>query len=805
MPLSRSRWKVLVFLSLCFLLEHGVCSVDAEVITNGGDENSTSPDDNHHASIRVARFDFDRVRTPYTFGMALFVAGVAKLLFHSWEALSSKAPESCMLIIFGLIVGAIIEATSSQVIKFTPNLFFLYLLPPIMLDAGYLMKRRAFFDNLTTILLYAVVGTIWNVFAMALGLYALRAVGAIKVTTTFEFPECLLFGAISAAVDPVAVLAIFDEVHVNVSLFILVFGESILNDAVSVVLYQSAETFVALPAVTATDIILAFVSFFTVSIGGLVIGLLFGLVASFITRFTESVQILEVLITFLCGYLSFLSAEIFHFSGILAAIACGLVMRHYLHENISYNSRITIKYFMKMSSAASETIIFVFLGLEAVTNRFIWDTGLVLGTLVFAFLFRFIGTFALTYWANKYRIFPISKTEQILMGYGGLRGAVSFSLVLLLNESHVPSKDAMFTAAFCLIVFTVFVQGTTIKPLVNYLHVQKESKDDPTVNHIIHSRTIDHITAGIEEIIGQIGDQRFYQLMAYYDMKYLTPFFIRKNGEGAESLISQIERTCYHQAKTVHLRGYQHQRDPLNSVSNAEEPLTPCLPSELRVPCLGSDLKAAPEPSCRTPLAPKRLSDVGARDAGVTSDDFIQKLFVPSASNELQEMCGVRSRNHISNHQLEQRLRMLRWNAAMHEALAQAHMSHHNHHHHHHNHHHHSAMHHGKGSRGSRHSRHVAFSRPSSIDMTTPSFASTSNQMSSSDSRPSQQSMANAKRRVMSEGDAMSMHRSDEEMSIATMSDPSIHFELEDRHSDDDWIGARNQLAHGGSDTRNSV
>lgn len=114
------------------------------------------------------------------------------------------------------------------------DIFFLYLLPPIVLDAGYFMPSRPFFENIGTILLYAVVGTIWNVFGIGFSLYGICQVKAFHLQDV-SLLHNLLFGSLIAAVDPVAVLAVFEEIHVNEKLHILVFGESLLNDAVTVV------------------------------------------------------------------------------------------------------------------------------------------------------------------------------------------------------------------------------------------------------------------------------------------------------------------------------------------------------------------------------------------------------------------------------------------------------------------------------------------------------------------------------------------------------------------------------------------
>ncbi|NXN32114.1 SL9A5 protein, partial [Nycticryphes semicollaris] len=154
--------------------------------------------------------------------------------FHLSRKVTSIVPESCLLILLGLGLGGIVLAVAKKAeYQLEPNMFFLFLLPPIVLDSGYFMPSRLFFDNIGAILTYAVVGTLWNSFTTGTALWGLQRAGLMGVEAGLM--DFLLFGSLISAVDPVAVLAVFEEVHVNETLFIIVFGESLLNDAVTVV------------------------------------------------------------------------------------------------------------------------------------------------------------------------------------------------------------------------------------------------------------------------------------------------------------------------------------------------------------------------------------------------------------------------------------------------------------------------------------------------------------------------------------------------------------------------------------------
>ena len=159
-------------------------------------------------------------------------------VFHVEKYFSAIFPESCMLIIIGVLLGIILYFVGYAEDTYTLNTttFFLVLLPPIIIDAGYFMPARPFIDQLGTILLYAILGTLVNTIWLGFALWGVYEGGGFS---NLESPLLLLhsltLAALLAAVDPVAVIAVFESVHVNDMLYIVVFGESLLNDGISVV------------------------------------------------------------------------------------------------------------------------------------------------------------------------------------------------------------------------------------------------------------------------------------------------------------------------------------------------------------------------------------------------------------------------------------------------------------------------------------------------------------------------------------------------------------------------------------------
>nr|XP_030137999.3 sodium/hydrogen exchanger 5 isoform X2 [Taeniopygia guttata] len=485
------------------------------------------------AGAELLRWQWREVQAPCLVAAWILVASLAKIVFHLSRKVTSVVPESCLLILLGLGLGGIVLAVAKKAeYQLEPNMFFLFLLPPIVLDSGYFMPSRLFFDNIGAILTYAVVGTLWNSFATGTALWGLHRAGLMDPGVEAGLMDFLLFGSLISAVDPVAVLAVFEEVHVNETLFIIVFGESLLNDAVTVVLYKVFNSFVELgPAhIHATDYVKGVASFFLVSLGGTAVGLLFAFLLALITRFTKRVRIIEPLFVFLLAYVAYLAAEMVSLSAILAVTFCGICCKKYVEANISQKSRTTVKYTMKTLASSSETIIFMFLGISAVdTSKWTWDTALVLGTLFFILLFRAVGVVLQTYVLNRFRLIPLDRIDQVVMSYGGLRGAVAFALVILLDREKVKAKDYFVATTIVVVFFTVIVQGLTIKPLVTWLKVKRSDHHKPTLNEELHEHAFDHILAAVEDIVGHHGYHYWRDKWEQFDKKYLSQLLMRKS------------------------------------------------------------------------------------------------------------------------------------------------------------------------------------------------------------------------------------------------------------------------------------
>ncbi|XP_077585593.1 sodium/hydrogen exchanger 2-like [Stigmatopora nigra] len=489
------------------------------------------------ASLPVFTMDYPRIQVPFEFTLWVLLASFAKIGFHIYKKITIWIPESCLLISIGLIVGAIMHSVKEEPpAVLNSNVFFLYMLPLIVLENGYFMPTRPFFENVGTVLWYAVVGTLWNSIGIGLSLFAICQFEVFGVQD-INLQENLLFASIISAVDPVAVLNVFEDIDVNEQTHIVIFGEGLFNDAVTVVLYNMFSFVAEMPAMESSDVFLGVARFVVVGAGGVFFGLVFGFVAAFTTRFTHNARQIEPLFVFMFSYLAYLAAELFAISSILAIVICAITMKYYVEENVSQRSCTTIRHVVKMLATISETLIFFFLGVVTITSEHEWNWAYILFTLLFALLWRGIGILVLSQIVNPFRTIQFTFKDQFGLAYGGVRGAICFALVFTLPDT-INRKNLFVTASIAIIIFTVFIQGISIRPIIEYMNIRRTNKDLGTINVEIHNRVMEHIVCGIEDLCGQWSHYYWKDKFKKFNDRVLRRILLRDNR--AESSIVSL-------------------------------------------------------------------------------------------------------------------------------------------------------------------------------------------------------------------------------------------------------------------------
>ncbi|XP_067997067.1 sodium/hydrogen exchanger 7 isoform X1 [Melanerpes formicivorus] len=379
-------------------------------------------------------------------------------------------------------------------VTFDPEVFFNILLPPIIFHAGYSLKKRHFFRNLGSILAYAFLGTAVSCFIIGNLMYGvvklMKLVG--QLSGKFYYTDCLLFGAIISATDPVTVLAIFNELHADVDLYALLFGESVLNDAVAIVLSSSIASYQptgenshAFDAAAFFKSVGVFLGIFS---GSFMMGAVTGVVTALVTKFTKlhCFPLLETALFFLMSWSTFLLAEACGFTGVVAVLFCGITQAHYTYNNLSVESRSRTKQLFEVLHFLAENFIFSYMGLALFTfQKHIFSPVFIIGAFIAIFLGRAAHIYPLSFLLNLGRRHKISWNFQHMMMFSGLRGAMAFALAI--RDTATYSHQMMFSTTLLIVFFTVWIVGGGTTPMLSWLNI-RVGDHVPSVEEMSESR-----------------------------------------------------------------------------------------------------------------------------------------------------------------------------------------------------------------------------------------------------------------------------------------------------------------------------
>uniref|UniRef100_A0A673BUP4 Sodium/hydrogen exchanger n=1 Tax=Sphaeramia orbicularis TaxID=375764 RepID=A0A673BUP4_9TELE len=359
-------------------------------------------------------------------------------------------------------------------VTFDPEVFFNILLPPIIFHAGYSLKKRHFFRNLGSIITYAFLGTAISCFVIGNLMYGvvklMQVVG--QLTDKFYYTDCLFFGAIISATDPVTVLAIFNELHADGDLYALLFGESVMNDAVAIVLSSSIVAYQ--PSGANTHMFDASAFFKSVGVflgifsGSFVMGAATGVVT-----FTKlhCFPLLETALFFLMSWSTFLLAEACGFTGVVAVLFCGITQAHYTYNNLSEESTKRTKQLFEVLHFLAENFIFSYMGLALFTfQNHIFSPIFIIGAFLSIFIGRAFNIYPLSFLLNLGRRHKIKGNFQHMMMFAGLRGAMAFALAI--RDTATYARQMMFTTTLLIVFFTVWVFGGGTTPMLSWLHIR---------------------------------------------------------------------------------------------------------------------------------------------------------------------------------------------------------------------------------------------------------------------------------------------------------------------------------------------
>jgi sodium/hydrogen exchanger 8 len=398
------------------------------------------------------------VKLGIAFGLvALAVAFCVGFKLESWKV--DWLPESSAAVLIGFCASLIViveddpDAALMSVFRFDMQFFMDWLVPPIIFEAALNMNVGAFVSNLRPTLLFAFAGTLFSTFVVA-GVVFVG--GQLGICYSLGPLASLTFGSLISATDPVAVLATFQALGVHPSLFSIVFGESVLNDAVAIVLYKTLTSFTHEEA-SVHAIVVALGSFVKIFCGSMLIGLLLGACSALTfkhlrLRDHEETVFYEVVLSFTFPWTAYFLAEAYELSGIVSILFAGMVVAVYTRVNLSVEGLQLMAGTYKCIAKIAETFVFVYLGMACVRMAKI---GLFAGTTWRLFLLALLGCFVgrthifLGSWffnrnqvqEGSFRSSPsgddsdassvqrtIPRSHQLIMWLSGLRGGVAFAI-----------------------------------------------------------------------------------------------------------------------------------------------------------------------------------------------------------------------------------------------------------------------------------------------------------------------------------------------------------------------------------------
>ena len=361
-----------------------------------------------------------------------------------------------------VVVGLLITFQSPLKIELTPELILALFVPPLVFEAAFHLNIRELQRNLTGILLLAVPGVILTTLIVA---------GVLMWGNTLSLPLALVFGALIAATDPVAVVALFRSLGVPKRLSVLIEGESLLNDGTAIVLFN----LMLVVALTGRfNLVDSIASFLRVAVGGTVVGLVLGwMISRLIARIDD--YLIETTLTTVLAFGSYLVAEQLHFSGVLAVVAAGLVNGNLGPQGMSPTTRIVLFNFWEYVAFLANSMVFLLIGLQVSIPALIATWQPILWAILAVLLSRLVVVYGLS-WIVKRVAEPIPLRWQHVLNWGGLRGAICLALALSLPASFGSERDLLRLMAFGVVLFTLLVQSTTMRPLIRLLKIITRSE-----------------------------------------------------------------------------------------------------------------------------------------------------------------------------------------------------------------------------------------------------------------------------------------------------------------------------------------
>ena len=381
---------------------------------------------------------------------------------------------SISVLAIGFISPNFLETATSLIQSFDFEVLLIDVMLPFLLFAGAIsVNVHELLKDKVTILLLASFGVIFSTFVVGSGIYWIVEQPIFGLNNIgLNYVDCLLFGALIAPTDPIAVLAMVKKMNLSSTTETRIAGESLFNDGIGVVIFLTLLNIKleGIENVTAGSISMLFA---TEVVGGVALGALIGYLGLKLVKYIENEHVeLEVLITLSLVLLVSIISHQFHFSGVLGVVVMGL----FLNRNIDTDKKedgvqkAMGEYVYKFWHLLDETlnaILFILIGLEIIPIFQNFDSAYFLIsilTIVIVVVSRGIGVWVPIKFLSFFKSFE--KNTALIITWGGLRGGLSVALALNLPNEIGKGKDLILFLTYMVVLFTILVQGLTLKKIV---------------------------------------------------------------------------------------------------------------------------------------------------------------------------------------------------------------------------------------------------------------------------------------------------------------------------------------------------
>ncbi|WKV12291.1 cation:proton antiporter [Marivirga harenae] len=371
---------------------------------------------------------------------------------------------SILILLSGYVFPEITDLAISIVSEFDFKEVLLDVMLSFLLFAGALsINVKQLKEERWPILIFATVGVLISTFVVGFLMFYIFGFFGYQIDLIY----CLLFGALISPTDPIAVLALLSDAKVSKKLEIKIAGESLFNDGIGVVAFL---TILGLAQTGVSDFSIgSILGLFGMEVGGgLLLGAIFGFFGLKLLEIIDNEHVeLEVLVTLSLVMVSYKAAEFFHISGPLAVVVLGLFLSkegNTVGKNIATGDY--VYKFWHLVDEALNAILFILIGLEiiVISKEFHPDYFLIgLCAIVVVLFARLVGVGIPVKIMERLRTFE--KNTLAILTWGGLRGGISVALALSIPDDF-EAKNIILSATYSVVVFSILVQGLTIKKLV---------------------------------------------------------------------------------------------------------------------------------------------------------------------------------------------------------------------------------------------------------------------------------------------------------------------------------------------------